>query len=852
MRREGAADKYVKLNEPDSSRARFLGRGGGSQRESSGSARATTRFDYVIVFENINAAEHQGKRREQAEARIKERRIVTQMVREAKLVVSKSKSRDGKEIFLRLGVPDDVLASRAEFLKLLKRVRTSEGIKYEPFVLAEASRFEGYPSKLFTSNDRIRVIQFISRPHVGGCQIPFESLARRQVIKRHYPLHDDEERGEIIQKVRAWNWLSGMPPETLWGIRDYFGESVAMYFAFLGFYNRWLIRVALLGIVVAVVQFVDRWPAAPVRDPATGIEELRELRSYDGPLTPFWCIFVPLAATWLVISWNRTQGERSLEWGTWNLQSREVPRPEFRKDEERAGFYTPTMDWVDLAAPERSRVFAQIKQRFPAHVWTNRFASRLGWGVRLVNYAAIAASVLACVCATLVLLVLRSYLHARHGPLVAAVAGGLSFVLAIETMSTLYMGLASRLTDHENHRFKSAYERSFVNKMFIFEFVNNYIAYFYIAFVKFFQVSILGYEQRCLSVEEGAPPNCMYELSRQLGSIMLFQILLGNVFEVLVPFVRANATTLYRRARAALLRSSASASGGDLLASSRRRSLVLSSAAAAGGVLRPSKTEAEGSLQEPSLFDEYREMARAAVRVRRPLRGGLPLAAFLAWLNNVIEIRTDAMKLLGVQQRPRVTAARDIGSWLTMLRLLTNVSIITNVLLICFVSTTIDEFFSSLGTRYSRFWKLFLIVTVEHTIFALKFFLEQVVQPVPRRLREETALQEILVEWEKRGEGGQKAPRLGSASSSLSLSSLSTAVSLLNSVSPSEPSSSGASAAEGLGGYDSPRTDEEPPHEGGPNKGLLPLHLSASASAGAPAPRRSLFVRRGTTGIFAP
>eukprot|EP00741_Cyanophora_paradoxa_P012357 tig00020610_g11940.t1 len=578
------------------------------------------------------------------------------------------------------------------------------------------------------------------------------------------------------------------------------------------------------------------------------------------------------AATWLVISWNRTQvpparpgplphpppltvppprRERSLEWGTWNLQSRE--------DEERAGFYTPTMDWVDLAAPERSRVFAQIKQRFPAHVWTNRFASRLGWAreegggggpppIELTAHGA--GQVLACVCATLVLLVLRSYLHARHGPLVAAVAGGLSFVLAIETMSTLYMGLASRLTDHENHRFKSAYERSFVNKMFIFEFVNNYIAYFYIAFVKFFQVSILGYEQR-------------YELSRQLGSIMLFQILLGtpaalphpdpparNVFEVLVPFVRANATTLYRRARAALLRSSASASGGDLLASSRRRSLVLSSAAAAGGVLRPSKTEAEGSLQEPSLFDEYREMVLQFGYVVL-FAAGFPLAAFLAWLNNVIEIRTDAMKLLGVQQRPRVTAARDIGSWLTMLRLLTNVSIITNVLLICFVSTTIDEFFSSLGTRYSRFWKLFLIVTVEHTIFALKFFLEQVVQPVPRRLREETALQEILVEWRRFRGRGAEGPRLGSASSSLSLSSLSTAVSLLNSVSPSEPSSSGASAAE-ASGVRQPADGRGAAARGGPNKGLLPLHLSASASAGAPAPRRSLFVRRGTTGIFAP
>lgn len=56
-----------------------------------------------------------------------------------------------------------------------------------------------------------------------------------------------------------------------------------------------------------------------------------------------------------------------------------------------------------------------------------------------------------------------------------------------------------------------------------------------------------------------------------------------------------------------------------------------------------------------------------------------PLAPFLALLNNIIEVRLDAMKLVTQLKRPMAERAQDIGTWFYILQAISKMAILSNV-----------------------------------------------------------------------------------------------------------------------------------------------------------------------------
>lgn len=56
-----------------------------------------------------------------------------------------------------------------------------------------------------------------------------------------------------------------------------------------------------------------------------------------------------------------------------------------------------------------------------------------------------------------------------------------------------------------------------------------------------------------------------------------------------------------------------------------------------------------------------------------------PLAPFFALLNNILEMRLDAKKLLTFHKRPVTQRVRDIGVWYRILDCIAKLSVITNV-----------------------------------------------------------------------------------------------------------------------------------------------------------------------------
>ena len=56
-----------------------------------------------------------------------------------------------------------------------------------------------------------------------------------------------------------------------------------------------------------------------------------------------------------------------------------------------------------------------------------------------------------------------------------------------------------------------------------------------------------------------------------------------------------------------------------------------------------------------------------------------PLGPLFAFLNNIIEIRIDAFKVLTQLKKPLPKRAQDIGIWLSILNAISKIGVITNV-----------------------------------------------------------------------------------------------------------------------------------------------------------------------------
>ena len=64
-----------------------------------------------------------------------------------------------------------------------------------------------------------------------------------------------------------------------------------------------------------------------------------------------------------------------------------------------------------------------------------------------------------------------------------------------------------------------------------------------------------------------------------------------------------------------------------------------------------------------------------------------PMAPILALVNNFVEIRIDAWKLLELNRRAEPSGTEDIGTWMDILDLICNASIVTNGFLIFYIGS---------------------------------------------------------------------------------------------------------------------------------------------------------------------
>jgi hypothetical protein len=216
----------------------------------------------------------------------------------------------------------------------------------------------------------------------------------------------------------------------------------------------------------------------------------------------------------------------------------------------------------------------------------------------------------------------------RNAPLVASVTGALINLAAIIILNQVYRSIAVVLNDWENHRTETQYEDSLTFKIYLFQFVNSYASIAYIAFFKGKFVGSPYAWDKLFGYRLDACPayGCMVDLAIQLSIIMIGKQAIGNAIELAAPVI-------------ARLRKQRTSPPGFNTTQHRRDFLL-------------------GNFE--GLFSEYLEMI-LQYGFLVLFVAAFPLAPLFALLNNLLEIRLDAKKLVFNFRRPPAMRAEDIG-----------------------------------------------------------------------------------------------------------------------------------------------------------------------------------------------
>lgn len=816
------------------------------------------RIDMVLVYHEENSGvmtELEARRKEQ-------RRVFQQNLLKEGLQLElepKENSFDGKTYFLKLHIPWKIKVQYAEVMNLklptkrfitisVKAWQSNEDVKESPKFWErwiqwvkeihtwDTKKYPEEPSFYDSIDSGDREERFVVKDRDTAYTPAQRSLIVMQILLRArydenhekagirrlladgtyldcYSLHEGPYNkpglnGENLDRhllyliwARPSQWYKRQP---LWLIRRYFGEKVALYFAWLGFYTKCLYAPAIVGLLcfmygVGSMDGPDNVPSreicdyniagnitlCPICDKACSYQKLGEsclfsklTYLFDNPATVFFAIFMSFWATTFLELWKRRQAVIIWEWDLQNVESEEEPRPEFE------------------TTVKTFRINPVTREREPyLPVWSKALRSCATGSIVFFMICVVLGAVLGTIISRISLVSVfyeggGPFLQ-KHAKIFTSMTAALINLVIIMILTRVYHRLARWMVNMENPRTQTEYESSFTFKIFLFEFVNFYSSLIYIAFFKgrFYvhpgDADARATEFSRIKTDVCDPAGCLSELCIQLAIIMVGKQCFNNFVEILSP---------------------------KMWNWWRKRNHI----AATKDHGRPyTYWEKDYQLQDPgrlALFDEYLEMILQYGFVTLFV-AAFPLAPLFALLNNIAEIRLDAYKMVKEARRPLAERVQDIGAWYGILRGVTYVAVVSNAFVIAYTSDFIprsvyaivysptedlvgyidsslsefntsdyrDDMKSDMDTHHPetcqyrgyrngpdhandpyglspQYWHVFaarlaFVVVFEHIVFALTGIMSYVIPAVPRSLATQLQRERLLAQEAKYEKG---------------------------------------------------------------------------------------------------
>uniref|UniRef100_A0A3B4GWY8 Anoctamin n=1 Tax=Pundamilia nyererei TaxID=303518 RepID=A0A3B4GWY8_9CICH len=453
------------------------------------------------------------------------------------------------------------------------------------------------------------------------------------------------------------------------GFKNYFGEKVALYFLWLGWYTFLLIPPAIIGIIIFLygISYYKHSPLlnevcnsnttmCPLCDKGCKEWQLNDTCSYtkvtllfDNEGTVFFAMFMAIWATLFLEFWKRHRATYVCEWkvSDWSEEEEEL-----------------ILELVNDVNCE--------PKKFKHSYWT----SSLIFICILVIISLTSAVVVFRVIAADFLAKYKLKSLGHHSNISVMVLGGFLHYFIITIMTRVHRCLKLSDALPEEIRSFASTEKSFTVKMFTFQFFTYFTSLFYAAFIL---GRINGRPGNYVKIagrwrlEECHPTGCLTDLFIQMTIIMVLKQTISNVFEFTGPWLcrlwkGKRTQKLQRKCAHCYLKDDSDTKDGDELCENCKLRDWLSNYRL-------------NDVDSFSLFREFLEMV-IQFSFTTLFVAAFPLAPLLAFINNVIEIRLDAIKMVTLERRMVPKKTNNIGVWLDILEAIGVLAVIVNGLVI--------------------------------------------------------------------------------------------------------------------------------------------------------------------------
>ncbi|XP_064281805.1 anoctamin-9 isoform X2 [Passer domesticus] len=476
-----------------------------------------------------------------------------------------------------------------------------------------------------------------------------------------------EEIREILKKKWA-RWRVLFKEQPIEEIRCYFGEKVALYFAWLGWYTYLLIFAALAGLATVAagatvfsssqvskeICDANNTIMCPLCDQNCSFWVLSDTCTYakvthmiDNEATVVFAMFMAIWATVFLELWKRERANVATSWDLygWDEEEEELALQLINNSQHEPRLYQHSYF--------RSTIVLILALLM--------IMVLIGIAHALVIYRAVAMALFTQSDVSLL---------SKHADIIAVMTGAVLHYLTIVIMTKVNWHVALFLCDLEKPRTFSQRENNFTVKIFLFQFFTNFSSLIYIAF---FLGRINGHPGHYVRIaghwrlEECHPSGCITDLFIQMAVIMVLKQTISNIMEYLIPLISHQLRKKKKHPK--------------------KRSLMLGEEEEAED---PCKRQWLNNyeLNEVNVFSLFNEYLEIVIQYSFTtiFVAAFPLAPLLALINNVIEIHMDAIKMMRLRRRMVPRKAKDIGIWLQVLEAIGILAVIGNGLVIAITS----------------------------------------------------------------------------------------------------------------------------------------------------------------------